>query len=611
MCGICGIVKWDGSRPDRETIGTMMSAIKHRGPDDEGMLIEENAGLGFVRLSIIDLSPSGHQPMFSADKRYVIVYNGEIYNYLEIRKELEQKGHRFTSRSDTEVLLTSFMEWGEDCTHRFNGMWSFVIYDRVKKELYCSRDRYGIKPFYYTYSNEQFAFASEIPALLTVIGSRPTADNQAIYDYMVYNRTDQSDGTFFREIKKLPHAHTLRINLTDGQMKISRWYHLKQALENSRPFVSADAFRDTFTSAVGLRLRSDVPVGVCLSGGLDSSSIVSTLLKEFKKEDLNTFSAVYQKGETGDESEYINEYRPFINNMHFVTPDADSFYNDIDKLTCTHAEPFPTTSIYAHYKVMELTKKHVVVTLDGQGADEEMGGYHYFFGFYYKELIRRFRLIKLAAELGDYWRNFHSLYAFKTMVYFLMPGILKTKLRVNEKGYLNKDFAHLRFESVIPNELYSSKDMSTALFNHFEYKLEHLLKWQDLNSMRFSIEARVPFLDYRLVEGLLNVESDRLIVKGMTKNILREAMSGILPEKIRLRKDKIGFETPQKEWFKTRDFQMLIHDVLNSDSFRKRNIVDPKKAGILYANHLQGKTDVSKEIWKWINIEFWLRKYID
>jgi asparagine synthase (glutamine-hydrolysing) len=534
-----------------------------------------------------------------------------VYNYVEIREELIKKGYRFTSKTDTEVVLNSFIEWGEGCLNRFNGMWAFVIYDREKQQLFCSRDRFGVKPFYYYYDKNQFVFASEIPPLLATLKAKPSVDKEVMFDYMIYNRTDQSERTFFNEIKKLQHGHTLSVSVKDGTIAPQRWYDLKKVLLTSVPFNSAESFRETFNSAVSLRLRSDVPVGVCLSGGLDSSSITSTLLKTFNKSDLNTFSAVYEKGQTGDESEFINEFRPFIKKMNFITPTACSLYGDLARFVGTQAEPFPSTSIYAHYKVMELAKEHVVVTLDGQGADEEMGGYPYFFGFYYKELARQFRFLKLFTELKSYWSNHHSTYAYKTFLYFSLPGWLKKNLRIREKGYLTKDFANQEFHSLISNELYSSSNLNAALFNHFEYKLEHLLKWQDLNSMRFSIEARVPFLDYRLVEGLLTIKPDKLMSGGMTKVILREAMLGILPEKIRLRKDKIGFETPQYEWFKTKKFEVLINDILNSDSFKNRNIVDIQKAKILFKAYLEGKIDLSKEIWKWINLELWFRKYID
>ena len=611
MCGICGIVKFKGPSPEQPMIKKMMDAIRHRGPNDEGMLLDEKVGLGFLRLSIIDLSPLGHQPMFSQDNRYAIIYNGEVYNYLELRTELEKKGHSFISRTDTEVVLHAFMEWGEACLHRFNGMWAFVIYDRLNQELFCARDRYGVKPFYYYHDSSQFLFGSEIPALLAALGNKVSVDNEVMFDYMVYNRTDQSERTFFREIKKLQHGQVLKIRTGSPEIKPVKWYNLRERLAGGIPFSSAAAFRETFDSAVGLRLRSDVPVGICLSGGLDSSSIVSTLLSRFNKSDINTFSAVYENGQKGNESDFIQEFSPFIKTMHYVKPSGDDLYRDLSCFVHTHAEPFPTTSIYAHYKVMELAKNHVTVTLDGQGADEEMGGYHYFFGFYFKELVRQFRLLKLASEMKSYWSNHHSWYGYKSFIYFMLPGAIKTNLRVREKGYLTKEFSGQPHQSIISQELYSSADLNAACVNHFEYKLEHLLKWQDLNSMRFSIEARVPFLDYRLVEGLLTMDSDKLISNGTTKQILREAMTGVLPEKIRVRKDKIGFETPQNEWFRQKPFRELITGILHSDSFKGRNIVDVQKANALYQKHLDGKTDISKEIWKWINLELWFRKHMD
>lgn len=644
MCGICGIIKFNNSTPDTEKIQKMMSVMKHRGPDDEGMFIEDNVGLGFVRLSILDLSPLGHQPMFSESKavgaeilkqvqddsaRYVIVYNGEVYNYLELRDELRTKGYEFKSNTDTEVVLNSYIEWGEDCLNKFNGMWAFAIFDREKKELFCARDRYGIKPFYYYQDEEQFIFASEIPPILSILNKKPTANNQAIFDYLVFNRTDQTEQTFFNEIKKLQHASQLTIyNL---QFRIKRWYDLRERVKNNEGFRSAEEYRALFSSAVGLRLRSDVPVGVCLSGGLDSSSIVSILLKDYAKKDLNTFSAVYKKDQFGDESEFIKLYEQsenvtlssvssraesrdegYVSRMHYTTPSAETLHNDMLTFIKAHAEPIPSTSPYAQFKVMELAKNNVVVTLDGQGADEELAGYHYFFGFYFKDLLKKFRWFRLFSEMFSYVKMHKSIYGIKTFAYFLLPKFLKTKTRVGEKGYLNSDFirAYSKNNS-IAGELYNSNTLNESLIDHFEYKLEHLLKWEDRNSMWFSLESRVPFLDYRLVEKTLASASDNKIKNGMTKYILREAMKGILPEKIRVRKDKIGFGTPQDEWFRDKIFVGLVNDILDSESFKRRKIIDTEKAKKLYQKHLNKEINISKEIWKWINLELWFRKFID
>jgi asparagine synthase (glutamine-hydrolysing) len=626
MCGICGIVDFKSHVVEEHGVRAMMSTMKHRGPDDEGVFRERNIGLGFVRLSIIDLSPLGHQPMSADGKghlsdgkagRFVIVYNGEVYNYIELRDELKAKGYTFRSNTDTEVVLKSYVEWGLSCLDKFNGMWAFAVYDREKEELFCARDRYGIKPFYYYSDQTQFIFASEIPAILSVLKTRPAANKQAIFDYLVFNRTDQTEETFFDGIKKLQHGHILEIR--NSQLEIKRWYDLRSKVDSSTGFSKPEEYRNLFSSAVGLRLRSDVPVGVCLSGGVDSSSIVSVLLKDHDKTDLNTFSAVYSRGETGDESEFIESFRntlPWggspLRNMFFTTPTAETLLKDLNNFVRAHAEPIPSTSPYAQYKVMELARENVVVTLDGQGADEELAGYHYFFGFLFKDLLRRLQLSRLMLESGGYLFKHRSIYGLKSFAYFLLPEFTRSRLRVSEKRYILPEFSNGHYrKSVIAGELYGSGNLRDALLNHFEYKLEHLLKWEDRNSMWFSIEARVPFLDHRLVERTLASPTDMIINRGTTKYILREAMRGTLPEKIRTRRDKIGFGTPQDSWFRNEKLTRLAAEILGSESFKQREIVNPVIAGDLLQKHIRGAADLSKEIWKWINLELWFREFID
>ncbi len=615
MCGICGILYFNQHAVSDEPIRNMMQIQKHRGPDDEGVFIEDNVEFGFVRLSILDLTSAGHQPMFSADKRYVIVHNGEIFNYIELREELKSFGHKFITNTDTEVLLAAYQQWGEACLPRFNGMWAFAIYDRQNKKIFACRDRYGIKPFYYYINDRFFAFASEIPPLLSLMPCRPTPDNQSIFDYLVFNRTDQTEKTFFAEIKKLQHGHVVKIGSDTSQSfnpVIEKWYDLKDHVNKSSGFSGPKEFRDLFSSTVGLRLRSDVPVGVCLSGGLDSSSIVSVLLDGFQKNDLNTFSAVYKKGQYGDETRYIHEYKPLLKNMYFTTPDAESLEKDLKTFVKAHAEPIPSTAPYAQFKVMELAKDHVVVTLDGQGADEELAGYHYFFGYFFKDLLQQGKLLTLSRESFYYLIIHRSLFGLKTFLYFLLSEKLRTSLRTNEKGYLNKEFADAyQTQNTIAGDLYGAASLNDALLNHFEYKLEHLLKWEDRNSMWFSLEARVPFLDYRLVEKILATQSSMIIKNGVTKHILRESMKGILPDKIRTRRDKMGFDTPQDEWFKTKKWQDIINDVLLSATFKQRNLIDPDLAVKKYKQHLDGKINISKEIWKWVHLELWFREFID
>jgi asparagine synthase (glutamine-hydrolysing) len=616
MCGICGIIRFDNKPVHESPIREMMRIMKHRGPDDEGVFLENNLGLGFVRLSIIDLTSAGHQPMFSNDERYVMVFNGEIFNYIELRKELEKKGVVFHTQTDSEVLLNAYIIWGEECLNSFNGMWAFVIYDRQEKKIFAARDRHGIKPFYYLQTANFLAFASEIPPLLSLLDKKPRPDYQSIFDYLVFNRTDQTERTFYEEIKKLQHSQSISFSLQSSvfnlQSSIKEWYNLRDAVNDTIGFADPLEYKSLFSSAINMRLRSDVPVGVCLSGGLDSSSLVSTLLKDFNKTDLNTFSAVYGKGQVGDETEFINEFRSDLKNMYFITPSAETLQSDLTFFMRAHAEPMPSTSPYAQFKVMELAKGKVVVTLDGQGADEELAGYHYFFGFYFKDLLKQWRIGKLCLELFYYIINHHSLFGFETFLYFLLPGSFKTSLRIGEKGYVNKEFVEkYKRGNLIADTLYNSESLKDALIDHFEYKLEHLLKWEDRNSMWFSIEARVPFLDYRLVEKTIATSMDLIIKNGMTKHLLRSAMKGTLPEKIRNRKDKIGFETPENKWFKEPAWNKMVSDILKSTSFAERGLIIPEEALKIQYAFLSGKKKVSKEIWKWVNLEMWFREFID
>jgi len=606
MCGICGIVNLDDAPVEPQRVKNMMRLIKHRGPDDEGSFIDNNIGLGHVRLSIIDLTAAGHQPMFSQDKRYCIIYNGEVYNYLELKEELGGK-YEFVTRTDTEVILNAFIEWGPECLHRFNGMFAFAVYDTLSRQLFIARDRYGIKPFYYYRDDKQLIFASELRALLPFLQEKKP-NNRAIFEYLLYNRTDQGSYTFFDGIQKLPHGAYGVIK--NGTLSIRKWYVLDKELK--KPFASPEEFYETFKQSLTLHLRSDVPVGVCLSGGLDSSSIVSVLLREFNKTDLNTFSAVYKNEKMVDESEYINEYRTFLNNMFFTYPSAEGILTDLEEFIECQAEPVANLGPYAQLKVMQLAQKHVIVTLDGQGADEELAGYHYFFGVYFKQLLRQGRCSRLISETLAYFKQHHSTLAFKYLLFYLSPSYLKDFLSKISHNYITSQFyAMYRNNSEVKAYLYSPSTLNDSLIQHFEFKLEHLLKWEDHNSMWYSIESRVPFLDHNLVERTLRLPAESVIKKGNTKFILREAMKGILPEKIRKRRDKIGFATPWEKWCRTKAFRKLVNAILNSSQFRQRGYLNPNKCLNDYKLHLDGKINIAKEIWKWINLELWMQKFID
>lgn len=605
MCGISGVFYFNSKKAGTSEIKSMLSVMKYRGPDDEGVYVKDSVGLGHKRLSIIDLSSAGHQPMFDRSGRYCIIHNGEVYNYIELRRELSNK-YDFKSRTDSEVILYSYMEWGIECLKRFNGMFAFAIYDIKEERLFLARDRFGIKPLYYYWDKERFVFASEIKSILQIVPSEKAADDTVIFDYIVFNRTDQYEDTFYKKIKRLDHGCYGLVE--KGHVSFNKWYSLPEHINGNSAFRSPSEFRDTFFDAVRLRLRSDVPLGVCLSGGLDSSSITSVLNSNLEKNDLQTFSAVYGQGKTGDESAYIELMKDSVYNMHRTYPSADTLYKDMESFIKCIGEPVSSTSPYAQFKVMELAKGNVTVLLDGQGADEILAGYHYFFGNYFKELLIRIRLLRFLKESFLYSKNHHSLFAFKTLIYYFLPNSVKSRAKLLGRNYINRDFFEKEQKNTrLPGTLFGAPGLKEALLNHFEYKLEHLLKWEDRNSMWFSLESRVPFLDHRLVEGTLSLPPEKIISQGMTKYILRQAMKGILPEKIRMRQDKIGFMTPESEWFRRPFFRDYILDLLNSESFRNSSYLDYKSCIKLYDLHLKRKINVSRDIWKWMNLELWFR----
>ncbi|MDD5625829.1 MAG: asparagine synthase (glutamine-hydrolyzing) [Patescibacteria group bacterium] len=560
MCGIVGIFYHrNNSSVDESALIKARDTMVHRGPDDAGIYISSNKilGLGHRRLSIIDLSPAGHQPMANKDETSWITFNGEIYNFIEIREELEKIGHQFKSNSDTEVVLHAYEEWGEECLNKFNGMWAFAIWDNKKQELFCSRDRFGVKPFYYYYDNQKIIFGSEIKAILEYDIHREPND-KLIYDFLKFGILDHTDETFFKDIKKLPAASWLKIK-QNGQITIKKYWDFEISDE-----IDADSkinrkknvqeFLDLFVNSVKLRLRSDVPVGSCLSGGLDSSSIVcviNNLLKKEKipniKERQKTFSSCF-KDKRFDEREYIEE---IIKNTgaekKYIFPEPEEFLKELDHLIWHQEEPFGGTSIYAQWKVIETAGKEVKVLLDGQGGDENLCGYRKFYIFYLRKLLQNHRYFSFINESV---RFFSSIKILKTLniksglKYFGLGNNLQKADNLFNPEFLKK----FKDEKIIfgyQNNLGKriKEDLTT-------WSLPALLRYEDKNSMAHSVEARVPFLDYRLVEKTGSLPLSFKMRNGWTKMILREAMKNILPDKIRLRKSKLGFVTPEENWFK-------------------------------------------------------------
>ncbi|GAA4400229.1 asparagine synthase (glutamine-hydrolyzing) [Nibrella viscosa] len=608
MCGISGIVNLSEEPVSRPAVEAMMLRQRHRGPNDTGTFVEDNVGLGFVRLSILDLSSAGHQPMRSDDDRYVLIFNGEIYNYLEIRQELQAR-FTFRTQTDTEVLLNAYRHWGPDCLHRFNGMWAFVIYDRREKTLFAARDRFGVKPFYYYLSNDTFVFASEIPPIFEHVQrlQQPLhPDDTVLYNYLLHSRTDLDENTFVRQIKKLKHGHSLTIRR--HTVGINRWYRLDEQLESG--WESPEAYYDVFESSVKLRLRSDVPVGICLSGGLDSSSVASTLITGLHQTDYYAFSAVYGEGRRGDERSFIRAYEPQLPNLVYVHPTEESLLADFDELMRCHFEPFGGLSIYSQFKVMKDASRYLKVLMDGQGADEQLGGYPYFFGSLFRELLLTGQFSRLLHESRTYYKNHRSWQALAYLGYYMAPKSLKAAASYRKANGINADFHRQQAQlSGIADDLYNPKSLRESLLQHFESKLEHNLKWNDLNSMYFSIELREPFLDYRLVEKTLASPSNLLIRNGTTKWILREAMRNRLPEPIRTRQDKVGFENPADDWMRSPVFQQKAEDALNSPAFVQSGYFDGEACRNRLKLHQQGTIHIARDIWKWIEVAHFLGKF--
>lgn len=622
MCGIAGIVRFDKKPVKQADVLKMMQVIKHRGPDDEGVFVAGHKGFGHVRLSILDLTDAGHQPMTDESGRYTIIQNGESYNYIELREELETLGYTFHTQTDTEVVLNGYIEWGENVLDRMNGMFAMAVYDQEKQTVFLARDRFGVKPLYYYVGEDKLLFASEIPAILAAMTHKPQANDDVIFDYLVFNRTDQTEQTFFKNIYKLQHGCCMTLDLNKSYAKetlpIRKWYSLDQHVKDLKSEIgeltsdeAQQRYMELFKKAIQMRLRSDVPWGVCLSGGLDSSAITSTIINVLHKPNVHSFSAVYGKSSKADESQYIDEFKDIVPNMHYVYPDAKRLLTHLKDYVRIQGEPTPTTSPYALYCVLAEASKYVKVLLDGQGSDEALAGYEYIPGLYYKTLFTHLKWGRLAKEIIQYAQLHKSWRHVKYMAFFMLPSRTRTKVRVAQRGYINPTFVATHKDSVIADRLYGANTMTEMLVNHFEYKLEHLNKWGDRDTMAFGVEGRSPFLDKDLVEYSIALEDKLKIRGGYTKYILREVMKGIMPEKVRLRVDKKGFSVPQDEWFRTEKFQKLVMDILQSESFAQRGYFVPEEAMRLYKKHLSGEISISKDIWKWINLELWFREYVD
>lgn len=570
MCGISGLINKSNKAIPKEQIKSMNDLIKHRGPDDEGFYFGKNFAFGHRRLAILDLSKDGHQPMEYLQK-YTITYNGEIYNYIEIKDELIKDGYKFKSNTDTEVILAGYDKWGTDCVNRFNGMWAFALYDKEKDIIFCSRDRFGIKPFYYTEINDNFVFGSEIKQLLEFYEER-FVNKKILIDYLVLGFEEHSNETFFENIVKLEQSHNLVYELSNHKFHITRYYNIaKDSRLNSLTLEqSVSLYSKKLINAVKLRLRSDVKVGTCLSGGLDSSSIAAIASKKYSQKSREKFIAVHAKSteKKGDESFFAQEVSKNSNlDLSIIEPTSNDFKKNINEVVYAQEEPFSGVSIFMQYFVMKKAKEiGCKVMLDGQGGDETLLGYER----YYPAYLLTLGVFKGVREF--FYSSKNSKLSMKKIIqYFFYFTNVKLRFKRIKKKY---NFVRQEYWGFISYDII--KNLSKSYLNIFELQnleifstqMPHLLKYEDRNSMIHSIETRLPFIDYSVLEVALGINSGIKIKNGWTKYLLRKAVENILPTSVVWRKNKFGFEAPEKSWLYSLD-EEIKNEIMKSSILKK------------------------------------------
>jgi asparagine synthase (glutamine-hydrolysing) len=554
VCGIAGFLSRTDAPADRGALQAMVDAVAHRGPDGDGTFYEGKVGLGSRRLAIIDLSENGAMPMRCAASGRVIVHNGEIYNYVELRAELAKEGYQFRTATDTEVILAAYDRWGEACVQRFNGMWAFALYDPANDIVFCSRDRFGVKPFYFADEPHFFAFGSEIRQLLPLLNARQ-ACRTVLLDALVFSSTDTSNETFFAGVTRLAAAHNLRYYVSTGNFETYRYYKVLRSdkFKGLSETEASDALRDLLTDAVRLRLRSDVPVGTCLSGGLDSSSVASIAASLIRDTGgAHRFSAITAVSEdsANDESEFAKAVVDAADlKWHPIRPSFEEFRSTLPDVIRAQEEPFTTPSMCMQFLVMREAKRQgLTVLLDGQGGDETLLGYERYSVSVVREAYDQSGMRAAIGAMRDLAKNNSKLGLAQQLMflgYFSSPRLRWLNYRRRMNGvHCFPTLAHYRNLTA---------NTAVDVFDAQRREIEHdvipgLLRYEDRNSMWHSVETRLPFLDYRVVEFGLNLSASMKLKNGWMKYPLRRAMSALLPDAVAWRKRKVGFEAPDGHW---------------------------------------------------------------
>jgi asparagine synthase (glutamine-hydrolysing) len=651
MCGIAGVWHRD-ERVDLGRLHRMGDLLRHRGPHDEGMVLldprggqsltmggadtpadvfrsglrfapgradgdvrraEFQVGLVHRRLSIVDLSPAGHEPVCDPDGRVWLVYNGEIYNHVELRQELEGHGARFVGGCDSEVILAAYLRWGIECLSRFNGMFAFALWDIEARRLFCARDRFGVKPFYYEWNGRRFAFASEPNVLALTQRRRPAPRLPAVRDLVALDWVDHGQHTFFDGIEQLPAGHLLTVG--DEGLRLRRWWNLNpDARATGGPKGWEERFRELFTDAVRLRLRADVEVGSCLSGGLDSSAVVTTMARLMERPP-HAFTCAYDEGPAYDERPYVNATVEASGAVpHLVVPDGGDFWPVFDRLAWSQGEPTAGPGVFSQWKVMELAHgAGLRVLLDGQGGDETLAGY-------WRYLPLRLRDLAAHGDVGGFLEMFgpvaarlgfaHTLaLAFEPLLPSALFAGLRRRWGQGKDRVLARGLREVRGDRPPgPPPGWDTAVRRQQAFDTLQRLLPSLLRYEDRNSMAFSIETRLPFLDFRLAEFAFSLPDSARLDGVTTKAILRRALADRIPPRVLARRDKMGFETPADVWLRRRYAVGLrerlldpgpLHDWLERDVLAEA--ID---------DFVAGRRALGLQVWRWLALESWARQYL-
>lgn len=647
MCGILGWLRPTTQAIDWERMTAALDRIRHRGPDDEGYLAYDagsraaialggadthsdlplpparafrggaNVALGHRRLSIIDLSSCGHQPMSAAEDRLWLVFNGEIYNYIELREQLAQLGHRFRTASDSEVLLAAYRQWGAGALGKLTGMFAFAVLDATRQELFVARDFFGIKPLYFTTSGGGFAFASEIKALLELPDVGRTADAQQTFQYVRFGEREARGPTLFTGIETLPAGHYMVVSLADARILERRRYWDPARIER-RELSFAEAVvgvREIFHDSVQLHMRSDVPVGACLSGGLDSSALVLAMRDLVGKgQELHTFSFISEDPRFSEER-WIDLIGGVV--RHKTAPKSADFAPDLAALFEAQELPFMSLSVYAQLRVFRLAREHgIEVMIDGQGSDEIFAGYSSLIGARITALLARGEIggaLRLMRRLPDTVASMR-LRALGSAIGRLLPGAAQLPLvRLADGGVYPPWLERSWFErrGVRPGIRPHGRGRD-ALHEELCLGIEHLtlpqlLRYEDYNSMHHSIESRVPYCDRRLAEFALSLPDEYLVSpEGVGKHVFREAVRGLVPEPI-IGREKFGFPAPDRKWLQEMRGQIVdgwLADAASRAPFLRMEAVRPWLDSTLSATGYW-----PPQVWQLIGLLGWAQRY--